>query len=418
VSTPGYARTLERTALRGFKEDFDSWRATLTLEEKSMVQKQAEGEFNKKFRKSDDFKKDLPKEKITEFSNVLKKFFQAEAEDYKTDDDAKTPDYDGLKKKASQGSMDFSLKSKIIHVDRNADRRYAFASANIREAERKGELYPLSSPQKEKWTIANDDTESHETAVSVLKWIEAAGKEADCPDEAKKAIEKLVKRGVPAMGEQFDLVLPEALVKQINHMVEVLKREVSAFGKDKSKEEVDKFIEEKVPEIGARVIGHLSNKYFTARTEVEKEVDTMKAFYRSQKEMPGKTKADVLKEIWEELPKHTDKPVPPLDEEMLAELAEEPAVIEGEFRHNWGTADVLYKSEAIDAFGMKYLLGVFETKEEAAKAFDDWNSEYEKARSEMKAELEQWGKQEQARLDRDTEGQERIKEVLESAKAA
>eukprot|EP00420_Gonyaulax_spinifera_P009776 CAMPEP_0197942526 /NCGR_PEP_ID=MMETSP1439-20131203/124453_1 /TAXON_ID=66791 /ORGANISM="Gonyaulax spinifera, Strain CCMP409" /LENGTH=202 /DNA_ID=CAMNT_0043565783 /DNA_START=3 /DNA_END=612 /DNA_ORIENTATION=+ len=130
--------------------------------------------------------------------------------------------------------------------------------------------------------------------------------------------------------------------------------------------------------------------------------------------MPGKTKADVLKEIWEELPKHTDKPVPPLDEEMLAELAEEPAVIEGEFRHNWGTADMLYKSEAIDAFGAKYLLGVFETKDEAIKAFEDWNGEYEKARVEMKAEMEQWGKQEQARLDRDTEGQERIKEVLEN----
>merc|ERR1712242_11109 len=142
----------------------------------------------------------------------------------------------------------------------------------------------------------------------------------------------------------------------------------------------------------------------------------MKNFYRSQRDMPGKTKADVLKEIWAELPKYSDKPVPPLDEEMLAELAEEPAVIEGEFKHSWGTADKLYKSEAIDAFGAKYLLGVFETKDEAMKAFADWNGEYEKARGEMKAELEQWGKQEQARLDRDTEGQERIKEVLENAR--
>ena len=56
------------------------------------------------------------------------------------------------------------------------------------------------------------------------------------------------------------------------------------------------------------------------------------------------------------------------------------------------------KSEAIDAFGMKYLLGVFETKGEAEKAFADWNSEYEKARSDMKAEMQQWSKQEQAPL--------------------
>ena len=47
---------------------------------------------------------------------------------------------------------------------------------------------------------------------------------------------------------------------------------------------------------------------------------------------------------------------------------------------------------------MKYLLGVFETKGEAEKAFADWNSEYEKARSDMKAEMQQWSKQEQARL--------------------
>merc|ERR1712242_127895 len=107
--------------------------------------------------------------------------------------------------------------------------------------------------------------------------------------------------------------------------------------------------------------------------DVESEVETMKEFYRSQKDMPGKTKADVLKEIWEEIGKVTDKPVPPLDEELLADLAEEPAIIEGEFNHNWGTSDTLYKSEAIDAFGGKYLLGVFETKEEAQNAFKNWN---------------------------------------------
>eukprot|EP00420_Gonyaulax_spinifera_P039027 CAMPEP_0197888482 /NCGR_PEP_ID=MMETSP1439-20131203/22012_1 /TAXON_ID=66791 /ORGANISM="Gonyaulax spinifera, Strain CCMP409" /LENGTH=170 /DNA_ID=CAMNT_0043508395 /DNA_START=59 /DNA_END=568 /DNA_ORIENTATION=- len=124
------------------------------------------------------------------------------------------------------------------------------------------------------------------------------------------------------------------LVNQIHHMTEILQKEVAKYGEGKSKEEVDKYVKEKVPEIGARTIAYLTEKYTSSRDEVEKEVETMKAFYRSQKEMPGKTKADVLKEIWEELPKHTDKPVPPLDEEMLAELAEEPAVIEGEFRHN------------------------------------------------------------------------------------
>eukprot|EP00438_Fugacium_kawagutii_P023885 Skav233799 [mRNA] locus=scaffold780:530507:531503:- [translate_table: standard] len=51
----------------------------------------------------------------------------------------------------------------------------------------------------------------------------------------------------------------------------------------------------------------------------------------------------------------------------------------GELLHNWGTAEKLYKSEAIDSFGNKYLLGVFEDPKDAEKAFDDWNKEYEKA---------------------------------------
>merc|ERR1719336_2812203 len=123
-----------------------------------------------------------------------------------------------------------------------------------------------------------------------------------------------------------------------------------------------------------------------------------------------------MKAVWEVLPRLTGSPVPPIDEELLADLEQQPAVVEGQFRHSWGTADVLYKSEAIDAFGMKYLLGVFETKDEAQKAFADWNEEYEKARVEMKEEMAQWGKQEQARLDRDTSGPERIKKVLEESR--
>lgn len=34
----------------------------------------------------------------------------------------------------------------------------------------------------------------------------------------------------------------------------------------------------------------------------------------------------------------------------------------------------------------------------------------------MKAEMQQWGKQEQARLDRDTSANERIKAILEEAR--
>jgi len=44
---------------------------------------------------------------------------------------------------------------------------------------------------------------------------------------------------------------------------------------------------------------------------------------------PCSPEADIVKQIWKELPKHMDTPVAPLDEEMLVDLAKEPAVIEG-----------------------------------------------------------------------------------------
>ena len=62
--------------------------------------------------------------------------------------------------------------------------------------------------------------------------------------------------------------------------------------------------------------GEIVAGYYEKRAEVEKDVEGLKKFFRSQKEMPGKTKADIVKQIWAELPKHMDTPVAPLDEEM------------------------------------------------------------------------------------------------------
>jgi len=401
-----------RTAMRGFKDDFDAWKGSLSQEEKKMIQEQAAGEFNKKFRKSDEFKQDLPEEKIAAFSKILGKFFDAESEDYKKELEAKTPEYDGLLKKAGDKVMDFSLKSKVIEVDRDADRRYQFATMKNRQAIAKGEFFPQSSPIVERWAIKNDDAESHAKAEGIVKFMEKAMSDPSCPADAKPYMEHWVKNGIPAVGTPFEITVPMMLVNQLHHMNDYVNKGLAEMDDAAAAT----YLKDKVPAIGAEVIKFLSTNYASARDEVEADKDTMKAFFRSQKDMKDKTKADVLKELWAELPKHTGKPVPPLDDEMLAELAEEPAVIEGEFKHSWGTADKLYKSEAIDAFGQKYLLGVFESKGEAEKAFADWNSEYEKARSDMKAEMQQWSKQEQARLDKDTTGQERIKKVLDEAR--
>ena len=61
--------------MRGFKDDFYAWKDSLSKDEQALILKQAQNEFDKKFRKSDEFSQDLPEEKIQSFAKVLKKFF-------------------------------------------------------------------------------------------------------------------------------------------------------------------------------------------------------------------------------------------------------------------------------------------------------------------------------------------------------
>eukprot|EP00931_Biecheleriopsis_adriatica_P048624 TRINITY_DN2810_c0_g1_i3.p1 TRINITY_DN2810_c0_g1~~TRINITY_DN2810_c0_g1_i3.p1 ORF type:complete len:445 (-),score=161.20 TRINITY_DN2810_c0_g1_i3:72-1370(-) len=382
----GSMRAGGRTAMRGFKEDFASWKSTLSSDEKDLLLKQAQNEYDKKFRKSEDFSKTIADDKIESFSKILKKFFDSEMEEYEKEAGAKTPDYTALKRKAANKVYDFSLKPRIVEHDRDADRRWQFVSVMDEDYATRGEKFPMSSPIKEEHTIPNDNEEYHEAIKKVFKLAEELSKVVTDKDD-KAELEALVKEGPPPIGTPWKVEMRQVPVLQ----AEVLWDQLEAS--DKSPEEKEK--------LWAENLAKIFDRYYESVNDIEKNVDNMKAFFRSQKDMPGKTKADILKGIWAELPKHTDKPVPPLDEEMLSELAQEPAVNKDnmEFKHNWGTADVLYKSEAIDSFGVKYLLGVFETKEEAAKAFDDWNKEYEKAGEEVKDELVQWGKTETAFLE-------------------
>jgi len=393
--------------MRGFKEDFDAWRSSLTPEEQEMVQNQAAGEFNKKFRKSDEFKKDLPEEKVKSFSKILGKFFDAESEDYKKEVAAKVPNYNRLLKKAGDKVLDFKMSNRIVEVDRDADRRYAFATRRILAAKQKGEKFPQSSPFLEPWGLQNNDTGSHEFNKKVLAELEKASKEGNVPAETKAAVDALVKAGIPAMGEPFVLNLPQKPVNQIHYA-----RNLVSDRLEESKADKGEFATKVWPNLVAEIVGNWS----AANDEVEKDVNIIKKYFRAQTKDKYKTKADVLRALWAALPEALGKDVPPVDEELLAELEEVPAVSEDEFMHNWGTADRLYKSEAIDAFGMKYLLGVFDTVDEAKKAFTEWNDEYEKNRAEMKTEMAQWSKQENARLEADTSGSDRIQKILEEAR--
>ena len=44
------------------------------------------------------------------------------------------------------------------------------------------------------------------------------------------------------------------------------------------------------------------------------------------------------------------------------------------------------------------MLGVFDTQDEAAKAFDAWNKEYEQAGADVQENLRNWAKQQEADL--------------------
>merc|ERR1711988_839624 len=245
-----------------------------------------------------------------------------------------------------------------------------------------------------------------------------AGDDPECDPEVKKAIDKTIEMGVPAMGEPFELPVLEFLVQQIITLRVWLGYAKDAYAENHTEAETLKFAEETLPVWYMETAKFMQEKYFDAMEETQAGADFTKTFFRSQaerkEELKTMTKADIMKEIWAELPKVTDKPVPPLDEEMLAELAEEPAINEGEFMHSWGIADRLYKSEAIDAFGEEFLLGVYETNEEAQKAFTEWNTAYQAARDVRAGEMDQWIKQEWARLDREKgPGTDRIREMLE-----
>jgi hypothetical protein len=396
-----------RVAMRGFKEDFDAWRGTLTDDEKALMKKQVLGEYNKKFRKSDDFKAKIPEEKVEEFSKVIGKFFEAEKDDYMKEVAAKGPDPEGITFKGRDQTLDFSLKKMVVEVDRDAMRRYHFHTQKERDRARRGEPgLPDSSPRMETWLLQNNDTKSHDG------WTQAIAKLKGKDAKIDKMLDNI---NVPAVGEQFPLRVSSVIMDQMTDFDKRTAMALSMIAKE-SGEDAAAEAARKVPELYAMTLKAMIKAWTEAYDEVTKEVDAMKGFYSGVKEWEGKTKADVYKAAWAQAGKLMGKELAPLEDDVVASLAKLPAIDpEEETARLWGTASTLYKSEAIDAFGTKYLLGVFATQEEASKAFDEWNVEYEKARADNLKEMEQWGKQEQARLDADTEGQESMKRVLASS---
>jgi hypothetical protein len=397
---PQQSGARSRTAMRGFKEDFDAWRSALTPEEKALVQKQAKGEFNKKFRKTDEFKVDLPEDKVQAFSKILGKFFEAEVEDYKKDAADKVADPDGLLFKGGEAKIDFGLRGKIVEIDRDADRRYYFSTMRTQQANAKGTFFPSSSPLMEHFSFQSNDTESKEKIAKTMEVVKKIYPEAEASE----------------FEDTGNLMVSEVLIKQLATTIQGIDAGIEkAIAEDESKKEALVKAGQSIKSDAAKF---LFQNWAESVKKIEADVEGIKAFFDSQTNPEGKTKADVLKEVYAVMQDRAKNKLPPLDEDLVAELSEIPAVPEGSlFKHPWGTASKLYKSEAVDAFGFRYLLGVFETKDEAAKAFKKWNGEYEQSRKDMETELAQWSKQEQARLDADVYGQEAMKAVMDEGRA-
>merc|ERR1719277_2128743 len=194
----------------------------------------------------------------------------------------------------------------------------------------------------------------------------------------------------------------DAVKKKISEDPELkdLKAEMDSL----SGEELDFFLKSKVAEM-------LTDGWKQATQKIEKRAAWMRSVFQSQKATDETTRADVLKEILAYQTKVTGKPAPEFDEEFWAALAEKKVKVKGLYRAPWGTADKVWKSEAVDRYGTRFTLGLFETKDEAKQAFSKWNTEYKKAQVQLKEEMEQWGKQENARLDKIPEIIERVKEL-------
>jgi len=368
----------------------------------------------KKFRKSEEFGKDLPQEKMDSFAKVLQKFFESEAEDAKKDADTRTPDYTALTDKANRVDFDFSLKFSISAIDRDAMRRYHYAQLKGMEAEEKGMWYPANSPTLEKVWIINNDTASHEFIASAFEQMKK-----DLPNLKgwqKENAEKMLKEGLPPIGQNIPVMVPQVLHEHFAYLWQSFKAYEKHLEATKGTDALLKWLQEDGPNEWSDSVEKIINQYFAARHEIESYVETEKAWFRSRRDMPGKTKADIVKEMWKYIPEATGKKAPPLDPEFLAMLSKFPASPPHEMNHPWGTASKLYKAEAIDPFGDTYLLGIYETKEEARQAFDKWNAEYEKAGKDMRVEMDQWAKQEQAKMDSDATGQSVLLKALEEAR--
>merc|ERR1711933_572675 len=213
----------EMAAMGGFKEDFDAWKSSLSPEEAELMRTQAKGEFDKNFRKSEDFMKGLPDEKTESFGKILGKFFDSEAEDYEKELASTLPRPPSVLDKVLEKEFEFKLTHRIVTIDRDAERRYKFAMQRNTLLQAKGEEgVGESSPMLSKWRIQNDDAESNAGLKFLHKVAMGVAESEDCPEDLSKQIKEGLAKGVPAIGEIVEADVPMYLMNQLTFFNNVI----------------------------------------------------------------------------------------------------------------------------------------------------------------------------------------------------
>jgi len=380
VSSRSVAAVRPKVARNAFVDEFQEWRTSLSEDEQAMLGRQSKYMFNKTYRGSDEFDADIADEKIEKIGTILSKYFENEAAEYKKERLSKKQDPNALFEKSGGKTMEMTLSNNIVEVDRKADRRYYWSMLRLWEAKQKGESMESASSYSIEVDVPSDVAS------------DVSGMLADLSPELKKEVEAELKNAKKPSGK---MMVPEVLVKQMEQYAEMADEMAEADSSfNKEKELASKRAE-------------MVKAYVKAFDQVEKDARTQASFYNGMTK-GSQTKADVIKSLWPKLSEVSKKPLPPLSEEFLADLKAMPAYEEKAFKNKFGVADKLYKSEAVDPFGTKFLLGVFETEAEAKKAFDNWNKAYEESREKQLEKMAQWAKRQQAKMDTTADAQERV----------
>merc|ERR1719161_1926300 len=135
--------------------------------------------------------------------------------------------------------------------------------------------------------IRNNDTESHEAAVGNLEFLKTVASDPGCPADVKPLIQELVKKGVPPVGEDFVLMVPEQMVQQIltlRSWILGAMNELTQSGNYTEEELGEAMRNLNAPQVFAEVARWMQENYVRARDETQAGADDLKGWFRSQGE--------------------------------------------------------------------------------------------------------------------------------------